>query len=178
MQEAGLKCNMTLVFNFYQALACAEVGATLISPFVGRILDWHKKAQNKDFKPAEEPGVQSVTQIFNYYKKYDYQTIVMGASFRNVGEIIELAGCDRLTISPELLDTLAKSHDKVVQKLDKEEAKKMGIKREQPITEKLFYWMMNEDPMATDKLAEGIRRFAQDTNECEQLISQRLTSLK
>jgi transaldolase len=169
---------MTLIFNFCQALACAEVKATLISPFVGRILDWFKAAEKKDFKPAEEPGVRSVAQIYNYYKKYGHQTIVMGASFRNPGEIVELAGCDRLTISPELLDTLTQSHEKLEKKLDAEEAKKMDIKKEPELTEKFYRWMMNEDAMATEKLADGIRRFGKDTDECEKLIQERMAALK
>lgn len=172
-----MKCNMTLIFCFCQALACAQAGATLISPFVGRILDWYKKAEGKDYKPEEEPGVQSVTRIYNYYKKYDYKTIVMGASFRNSGEIIELAGCDRLTISPQLLDELTKMDKAVAKKLAAEEAIKMDIKKENEFTESLFRWAMNEDAMATEKLAEGIRKFAKDTEECEKIIKEKLSKI-
>jgi len=168
---------MTLIFNFAQALACAQAGATLISPFVGRILDWFAKAEGKKYEPKEEPGVKSVTKIFNYYKKYGYKTIVMGASFRNTGEIIELAGCDRLTISPDLLDQLESMDIKLEKKLDEEAAKKMEIPKENDLTEKTFRWLMNEDAMATEKLAEGIRKFAKDTEECEKLIKEKLSSV-
>lgn len=169
---------MTLIFCFCQALACAQASATLISPFVGRILDWYKKAEGKDYKPEEEPGVRSVSQIFNYYKKYNYQTIVMGASFRNSGEIIELAGCDRLTISPQFLDELTAMDKEIIKKLSKEEAVKMDIKKEEDLTEKLFRWQFNEDAMATEKLAEGIRKFAKDTVDCEKIIKEILANLK
>lgn len=165
---------MTLIFCFCQALACAQAGATLISPFVGRILDWYQKAEGKKYKPEEEPGVKSVAQIYNYYKKHGYKTIVMGASFRNSGEIIELSGCDRLTIAPSLLDELSQMDMKLVKKLDEEAAKKMDIPKEPELTEKNFRWLMNEDAMATEKLAEGIRRFGKDTEECEKLIKEKM----
>jgi len=168
---------MTLIFNFWQALACAQVGAKLISPFVGRILDWYKNAEKKEFAPAEEPGVKSVAKIFNYYKKYDHKTIVMGASFRNTGEIIELAGCDRLTIAPNLLDDLNKMDKKIEKKLNGEEAKKMEINKEEELVEKRYRWLMNEDPMATEKLAEGVRKFGKDTEECEKLIKEKMAKL-
>lgn len=177
LESEGYKCNMTLIFNFWQALACAQANVTLISPFVGRILDWYKAAEKKDFKPAEEPGVISVTKIFNYYKKYDHNTIVMGASFRNRGEIIELAGCDRLTISPQLLEELERLDAKLEQKLSVENAKAMDTPKERLLDEITFRWLMNEDPMATEKLAEGIRKFAKDTEECEKLIKEELAKL-
>ena len=160
LEKDGITCNVTLIFSIAQAIACAEVGATLISPFVGRIMDWYKKAKGVDsFEPAEDPGVLSVTAIYNYYKKYGYETIVMGASFRNTGEILELAGCDRLTISPQLLEELANSTADVPQKLDASKAEAMDIPKVE-MTESNFRWMMNEDAMATEKLAEGIRGFA------------------
>ncbi len=177
LQKEGFNCNMTLIFSFWQALACAQAGATLISPFVGRILDWYAKATGKKYKPQEEPGVESVTRIYNYYKKYGYKTIVMGASFRNTGEIIELAGCDRLTISPSLLKELEEMNTKVEKKLDAEAVTKMDIKKEDEMDEKSFRWMMNDDPMATEKLAEGIRKFGQDTVECEKLIKEKLAKV-
>lgn len=165
---------MTLIFSIAQAVACAEAGCTLISPFVGRIMDWHKASQGVDgFKPAEDPGVISVTQIYNYFKKYGYNTIVMGASFRNTGEIVELAGCDRLTISPQLLDELAKSKGKLKQKLDAEKAMDMDIEKIE-LDEKSFRWMMNEDPMATEKLAEGIRNFAADIVKLEEIVKEKM----
>lgn len=160
LEKDGITCNLTLIFSIAQAIACAEVGATLISPFVGRIMDWYKKAKGVDsFEPAEDPGVLSVTAIYNYYKKYGYETIVMGASFRNTGEILELAGCDRLTISPQLLEELAHGTGDVPQKLDASKAEAMDIPKVE-MTESNFRWMMNEDAMATEKLAEGIRGFA------------------
>ena len=174
LQSEGYKCNMTLIFNFWQALACAQAKVTLISPFVGRILDWYKKAEGKEYKPKDEPGVQSVTRIYNYYKKYDYKTIVMGASFRNKDEIIELAGCDRLTIAPQLLEELEMIDAKLQKKLDSEEANKLDIRNEGTLDEERFRWLMNEDPMATEKLAEGIHKFAKDTDECEKLIKEKL----
>jgi transaldolase len=174
LEKEGCKCNMTLIFNFWQALACAQGNVTLISPFVGRILDWHKAAEKRDFKPKEEPGVLSVRKIYNYYKKYNYNTIIMGASFRNRGEIIELAGCDRLTISPQLLEELERVEMKLEPRLTAEESKGMDIPQEPELDEKKFRWMMNEDTMATEKLADGIRRFAKDTVECEKLIRDKL----
>lgn len=170
LEKEGITCNMTLIFSMAQAIACAEAGATLISPFVGRIMDWHKADQGvAEFAPAEDPGVISVTQIFNYYKKHGYNTIVMGASFRNTDEIIELTGCDRLTISPDLLDKLAAATDKIEVKLDAAKAADMDIEKID-VPEKAFRWLINEDPMATDKLAGGIRGFAADIVKLEDIM--------
>jgi transaldolase len=167
LEKQGVHCNLTLLFSFAQAVACAEAGVTLISPFVGRILDWYKHAENVAGYPADEdPGVKSVTQIFNYYKRHDYATIVMGASFRNLDEILELAGCDYLTIAPKLLAELAEADGPVPRKLDPDAARGMDIP---PVSydEKAFRWELNEDAMATEKLAEGIRLFAADTQKLE-----------
>jgi len=162
LEKKGIHCNLTLLFSFAQAIACAEANATLISPFVGRILDWYKAKRGVNTIPAnEDPGVLSVTQIYNYYKKFGYKTEIMGASFRNLGEIIELAGCDLLTISPQLLDELGSKQEKLIRKLDPDKA--MNIEQEKiHLDEKSFRWMLNEDAMATEKLAEGIRRFNED----------------
>lgn len=169
LEAQGLHCNLTLLFSFAQAVACAEAGATLISPFVGRILDWHKNAQNVAGYPADaDPGVLSVTRIFNYYKRHGYRTVVMGASFRNVEEILELAGCDFLTISPGLLGELAASEGEVPRKLDSARAQEMDIPKVS-YDERAFRWELNEDAMATEKLAEGIRLFSADTRRLEQL---------
>lgn len=174
LEKEGITCNLTLIFHLAQAIACAEAGVTLISPFVGRIMDWHKKDQNVDgFKSEEDPGVLSVTQIYNYYKKYGHDTIVMGASFRNAGEILELAGCDRLTISPGLLDALAAETAKVTKKLDAEAAASMEIAKID-IDEKVFRWMINDDAMATEKLAEGIRNFAKDIVKLEEIVKAKM----
>lgn len=174
LEKEGITCNLTLIFSIAQAIACAEAGCTLISPFVGRIMDWHKKDQGVDgFKAEEDPGVLSVTKIYNYYKKHGYNTIVMGASFRNAGEIIELAGCDRLTISPDLLDQLAGSTEPITKKLDAGEAINMDIPKIEN-DEKTFRWMMNEDPMATEKLAEGIRNFAKDIVKLEEIVKAKM----
>jgi len=173
-EQYGIHCNLTLLFSFAQAVACAEAGVTLISPFVGRILDWFVANTGvKAFKQEEDPGVKSVTQIYNYYKKFGYKTVVMGASFRNVGEIKELAGCDLLTISPSLLEDLSTSQDQVPRKLDEHLAKKMDIKR-QEMDEATFRWLMNEDQMATDKLSDGIRKFAADAIKLEEMLRQKL----
>ncbi|KAK2717958.1 transaldolase-like [Artemia franciscana] len=170
----GIHCNLTLLFNFAQAIACAEAGVTLISPFVGRILDWYvQNTDKKSFAPEDDPGVISVTQIYNYYKKFGYSTVVMGASFRNIGEIKALAGCDFLTISPKLLQELESSHDTLQKNLSVEKAKGMEIKKI-AMDEKTFRWMLNEDPMATDKLSDGIRKFAADSIKLEKLIEERL----
>jgi transaldolase len=170
LEKEGITCNLTLVFSIAQAIACAEAGCTLISPFVGRIMDWHKKFEGVDgYKPAEDPGVISVTSIYNYYKKYGFNTIVMGASFRNKGEIVELAGCDRLTIAPGLIDELSASTDPIKKKLEASDAVLMDIPKID-MDELKFRWMMNEDPMATDKLAEGIRNFAGDLVKLEVFI--------
>jgi transaldolase len=168
LERQGLHCNLTLMFSFPQAIAAADAGATLISPFVGRILDWYKKAESVAGYPADEdPGVQSVTRIFNYYKRHGYQTVVMGASFRNIDEILELAGCDYLTIAPTLLAELASTHGEIVRKLDPEKARTMTIERVS-FDEPLFRWGLNEHAMATEKLAEGIRLFAADALRLEQ----------
>lgn len=174
LEQEGITCNLTLIFSIAQAIACAEAGCTLISPFVGRIMDWHKKAEGKDkYVPHEDPGVVSVTAIFNYYKKFGYNTIVMGASFRNTDEIRELAGCDRLTISPQLLEELSGSTEPVVQKLDASKSATMSISKIE-MNEKVFRWMMNEDPMATEKLAEGIRNFAADIVKLENIVKKKM----
>ena len=168
LEQRGVHCNLTLLFSFVQAVAAAEAGATLISPFVGRILDWYKNAENVSGYPADEdPGVTSVTRIFNYFKRHGYNTFVMGASFRNVDEILELAGCDYLTIAPKLLAELAESDGDLPRKLDADAARDMDIPK-QSFDEATFRWGLNEDAMATDKLSEGIRLFAADTRKLEQ----------
>ena len=170
LEKEGIHCNMTLMFGLGQAVACAEAGATLISPFVGRILDWYKKAEGKESYPYDEdPGVLSVTSIFNYYKKFGCKTQIMGASFRNVDEVLELAGCDLLTIAPKLLKELTESEGAVPQKLCADKAKKMDIEKI-TVDEKTFRWMLNDEAMATEKLAEGIRNFSKDTVKLEKLI--------
>ncbi len=169
LQKEGINCNLTLLFSLAQAVACAEGGIKLISPFVGRILDWFKKSTGKEYAPEEDPGVQSVTQIFNYYKHFGYETEVMGASFRNKGEITELAGCDLLTISPGLLGELQASEEPLVRKLDAGAAKAAKIECIAS-DEKTFRWLFNEDAMATEKTAEGIRNFGKDIVKLEQLI--------
>ncbi|ACR67887.1 transaldolase [Edwardsiella ictaluri] len=168
LEKEGINCNLTLLFSFAQARACAEAGVFLISPFVGRILDWHKANGGKsEFAPAEDPGVISVTEIYNYYKQHGYETVVMGASFRNVGEILELAGCDRLTISPPLLKELSESTGNVERKLaDQGEIKARPAR----MSEAEFYWQHNQDPMAVEKLADGIRKFAVDQGKLESMI--------
>lgn len=170
LESEGINCNLTLLFSFAQAQACAEAGVYLISPFVGRILDWYKKSTGKEsYEAHEDPGVVSVTNIYNYYKAHGYKTVVMGASFRNVDEVLELAGCDRLTISPQLLDELNNSEAPVVQKLSSDVSEKTAGPT---LTEAAFRWEMNEDAMATEKLAEGIRNFAVDQNKLEQQLSE------
>jgi transaldolase len=169
LQKEGINCNLTLLFSFAQAVACAEARVQLISPFVGRILDWHKKSAGRDFAPTEDPGVISVTEIYTYYKKFGYETEVMGASFRNKGEILELAGCDLLTISPALLAELAASDEPVSRKLDPQKAKSAALEKVL-LDEKTFRFAFNDDAMATEKTAEGIRQFAADVIKLEQLI--------
>jgi transaldolase len=169
LQKEGINCNLTLLFSFAQAVACAEAGIKLISPFVGRILDWHKKSAGKDFVGAADPGVISVTQIYTYYKKFGYKTEVMGASFRNKLEILELAGCDLLTIAPALLAELKASSDPIVRKLDPAKAASADLKKVS-FDEKSFRFALNEDAMATEKTAEGIRLFSADIVKLEQLI--------
>jgi transaldolase len=171
LQKEGINCNMTLLFSLAQAAAAAEAGAKLISPFVGRILDWYKKSTKKDYAPAEDPGVQSVREIYAYYKKFGYATEVMGASFRSKGEVLELAGCDLLTISPELLGELKGSNDPVTRKLSAEMSKEYKLPK-LALDEKAFRWMLNESAMATEKLAEGIRTFGSDAAKLEQYIEQ------
>jgi transaldolase len=174
LETEGIRCNLTLLFSFAQAQACAEAGVTLISPFVGRILDWHKKAEGRDFSAAEDPGVVSVTRIFNYYKGADFRTVVMGASFRNTGEIAMLTGCDKLTISPALLDELAASSADLPRRLDP--ARVDGVARLPRLDEKAFRWQHNQDAMGTEKLAEGIRLFAADLVKLESILLARLQS--
>jgi len=172
LQKAGINCNLTLLFSFAQAVACADGGIKLISPFVGRILDWHKKNSGRDFTGAEDPGVQSVTQIYTYYKRFGYKTEVMGASFRNKGEILELAGCDLLTISPNLLAELKAATEPVTRKLDPGTAASAKLEKVS-FDEKSFRFALNEDAMATEKTAEGIRQFSADIVKLEQLILQK-----
>jgi len=171
LQKEGINCNLTLMFSMPQAVACAEAKARLISPFVGRIYDYYKATTGKEYAGMEDPGVQSVHKIYNYFKKFGYETQVMGASFRNTGEIIALAGCDLLTISPDILDKLEQSSEPMPRVLSPEAAKGMEIER-LPVDEKSFRWLLNEDAMATDKLAEGIRKFAADIVKLEVMIAQ------
>jgi transaldolase len=173
LAKEGIRCNLTLLFSLPQAVACAEAKVQLISPFVGRIYDWYKAAMKRDYTGAEDPGVQSVTTIFNYYKKFGYNTEVMGASFRNVSQIIELAGSDLLTISPDLLARLASNTEPLTRRLDPETAKLSGIER-MALDEKTFRYLLNDDAMATEKTAEGIRKFAADIVKLEKFIEGRL----
>jgi transaldolase len=177
LEKEGIHCNLTLLFGLHQAIACAEAGVTLISPFVGRILDWYKKDTGKDYQGADDPGVQSVTTIFNYFKKFGYKTVVMGASFRNIGEIKELAGSDLLTISPQLLGELSSTEGDLPRKLDPEAAKKLDIKKI-TIDHDTFVKMHAEDRMATDKLKEGIEGFSAALEKLEALLAKRLTELE
>jgi len=170
LEKEGIRCNLTLLFSLTQAIACAEAGVQLISPFVGRIYDWFKAANKRDYVGAEDPGVQSVTTIYNYYKKFGYTTEVMGASFRNTGEITELAGCDLLTISPDLLGKLAASSEPLTRKLDPQGAKCLAIEKV-TLDEKAFRYELNDDAMATEKTAEGIRKFAIDIVKLEKFIA-------
>jgi transaldolase len=175
LQKEGIHCNLTLLFSLVQAVSCAEAGIQLISPFVGRIYDWYKKAENRDFHGQEDPGVKSTSAIYNYFKKYGHKTEVMGASFRNTGQILELAGCDLLTISPKLLGELQKSQEKVERKLSPEAAQKMDIAKV-PTDEKSFRWLLNEEAMATEKLSEGIRLFAADSRKLDARIGELLAA--
>ncbi|WP_144210114.1 transaldolase [Shewanella donghaensis] len=172
LEQEGINCNLTLLFSFAQARACAEAGVYLISPFVGRILDWYKKDTGLDYTAVTDPGVVSVTDIYNYYKLHGYNTVVMGASFRNTGEIIELAGCDRLTIGPALLEELANSDAVITQKLKPATS---SAPAPTPLTEAQFRWEYNQDPMAVDKLAEGIRNFAIDQGKLEVMLNAKLS---
>ncbi|ASW83398.1 transaldolase [Vibrio anguillarum] len=171
LEKEGINCNLTLLFSFAQARACAEAGVFLISPFVGRIMDWYKAKEGRDFAPQEDPGVLSVTAIYNYYKEHGYKTVVMGASFRNIGEILELAGCDRLTIAPSLLAELEAAEGEVVEKLVDSQGNK---ERPSAMTHAEFLWEHNQDPMAVEKLAEGIRNFAIDQGKLEVMIAAKL----
>jgi len=174
LEKENIHCNLTLLFSEAQAIACAEAGVQLISPFVGRIYDWYKKDRGVDHIPgAEDPGVLSVRDIYTYYKKFGYKTEVMGASFRNTEEIIELAGCDLLTISPKLLEELSTTDTNLERKLDPEKAASADIEKIQ-LDEKSFRWMLNENPMATEKLAEGIRKFGMDLLKLEEIVSKNL----
>ena len=170
LEKEGIQTNLTLLFSFAQAVACAEAGVFLISPFVGRIYDWYKKANGNDYTGSDDPGVQSVTRIYNYYKANGYKTVVMGASFRNLSQIEELAGCDRLTISPDLLEKLAADEGKLERKLSPGHAGEARVH----LTEAQFRWESNEDAMATEKLAEGIRQFARDQEKLEALLTAKL----
>ena len=174
LARENIRCNLTLLFSIHQAIACAEAGVQLISPFVGRILDWHKKNSGRnDYSPEQDPGVISVTDIYNYYKQHGYKTEVMGASFRNVGEITQLAGCDLLTISPNLLEELQKTSGTVLRQLSPETASRRPAAKIS-LDEKAFRWGMNEDAMATEKLAEGIRTFAADSVKLEKFLAPKL----
>ena len=176
LEKEGIHCNLTLLFGVHQAIACAEAGITLISPFVGRILDWYKKETGKEYAPTEDPGVQSVTEIYNYYKKFGYQTEVMGASFRNIGEICELAGCDLLTISPKLLAQLKEQEEPLVRKLDPAKATSLNIEKI-TIDKATFDEMHQADRMASEKLDEGIKGFSKALESLEQLLADRLVQL-
>jgi transaldolase len=170
LEKDGIRCNMTLLFSLAQAAACAEAGAQLISPFVGRIYDWYKKQTGQEIFGSDDPGVLSVKKIYNYYRKFGYQTEIMGASFRNTSQILELAGCDLLTISPDLLQKLSDSTNPVSAKLNKEAALASDLQKME-VNEKSFRFALNEDAMATEKLAEGIRLFCADTIKLEQIIA-------
>jgi transaldolase len=173
LQKEGIRCNLTLMFSLPQAVRCAEAKVQLISPFVGRIYDWYKAANKRDYQGAEDPGVQSVDEIYLYYKKFGYKTEVMGASFRNVGQILELAGCDALTISPELMKELSESFELVECKLTSEKAKAAKIDKLE-LDEKKFRWLLNENAMATEKTSEGIRKFAADIVKLEKFVASKL----
>lgn len=173
LQKEGINCNLTLMFSLVQAVACAEAGVRLISPFVGRIYDWYRKSTGQDYTGADDPGVRSVNTIYNYYKKFGYATEVMGASFRNTGQIVELAGCDLLTISPDLLGQLAASDAPLERKLSPETAATSDIARI-PSDEKSFRYLLNDDAMATEKTAEGIRKFSADIIKLENAIRKEL----
>lgn len=173
LEKEGIKCNLTLLFSLPQAVRCAEAKVQLISPFVGRIYDWYKAANKRDYTGAEDPGVQSVQEIYTYYKKFGYETEVMGASFRNVSQIIELAGCDLLTISPELLAKLAESREPIARKLSPDQARDADVKR-LALDEKTFRYLFNEDAMATEKTAEGIRKFAADIVKLEKYVAAKI----
>lgn len=168
LEKEGIHCNLTLLFGLHQAIACADAGVTLISPFVGRVLDWYKKSTGQTYTAQTDPGVISVKQIFNYYKSNGYETTILGASFRNIGEICELAGCDLLTISPALMQELADTQGELTLKLD---AANIDSVKATPVDEKEFRWALNQDPMATDKLAEGVRSFTHDLDKLKSQIA-------
>lgn len=174
LEKEGIRCNLTLLFSLVQAVACAEAKVQLISPFVGRIYDWFKKAEGRDYQGAEDPGVQSVQRIYEYYKHFGYTTEVMGASFRNTSQIVELAGCDLLTISPDLLEKLANTDGAIERKLDPEAAKSAQLDAV-PVDEKSFRFLFNEDAMATEKTAEGIRKFSADIVKLEKLVAEKIS---
>jgi transaldolase len=176
LEKEGIHCNLTLLFGLHQAVACAEAKVTLISPFVGRILDWYKKDTGKDYQGADDPGVQSVTKIYAYYKKFGYKTQVMGASFRNIGEIEQLAGCDLLTISPQLLEDLSQKQGTLERKLDPEKAKQSDVAKIE-MSKELFDKMHAEDRMANDKLAEGIEGFSKALEKLEGILQKRLAEM-
>ena len=169
LEREGIHCNLTLLFSFAQAVACAEAGVTLISPFVGRIYDWYKKERGADIPVDEDPGVASVTRIYNYFKKFGYKTQIMGASFRKVNQVVRLAGCDLLTISPDLLEQMEKTEGEVTRRLSVESAR-VSDETKIHLDEKTFRWMHNEDAMAVEKLSEGIRKFHADTRKLEQYV--------
>lgn len=173
LEKEGINCNLTLMFSLPQAVRCAEAGIELISPFVGRIYDWYKAANKRDYTGAEDPGVQSVKEIYSYYKKFGYRTEVMGASFRNISQIVELAGCDLLTISPDLLEKMAKSNEPVERKLDPEKAKSENIERLE-MDEKKFRYLFNDNAMATEKTSEGIRKFSADIVKLEKFVASKV----
>src|SRR6184192_484174 len=173
LQREAIRCNLTLMFSLPQAVRCAEAKVQLISPFVGRIYDWYKKENKRDYTGPEDPGVQSVNEVYNYYKKFDIPTEVMGASFRNASQIRELAGCDCLTISPELMKELSESFEPVERKLDPEKAKRADIKRLE-LDEKKFRWLLNDNAMAYEKTGEGIRKFAADVVKLERFVASKL----
>jgi transaldolase len=173
LQKEGIRCNLTLLFSLPQAIRAAEAKVQLISPFVGRIYDWYKKEMKRDYAGAEDPGVQSVTEIYTYYKKFDIATEIMGASFRNVGQIRELAGCDALTISPELMKELSESIEPLERKLDPENAKQAKLEKLK-LDEKTFRYLLNDNAMATEKTAEGIRKFAADVVKLEKFVASKL----
>ena len=176
LEREGIHCNMTLLFSFAQAVACADAGVTLISPFVGRIYDWHKAARKvDDIPPGEDPGVASVTKIYNYYKKHGYATQVMGASFRKIEQIISLAGCDLLTIAPDLLEKLSKKDGEIERVLSPEKAKKLPIEK-MPLDHESFLWQHNSDAMAVEKLSDGIRKFDADARKLEAAVGALLKS--
>ena len=173
LTKEGIRCNLTLLFSLPQAVRCAEAKVQLISPFVGRIYDWYKKENKRDYQGAEDPGVLSVQEIYTYYKKFGYKTEVMGASFRNVGQIIELAGCDALTISPELMKELSESEEPIERKLDPEKAKTAEVDRLE-LDEKKFRYLLNDNAMASEKTGEGIRKFAADIVKLEKVVASKI----